>query len=501
MTAEKFDLIVIGSGPAGEKGAAQAAYFGKRVALIEKEPFLGGAAANTGTLPSKTLRETALYLSGFRQREFFGLDMGLKQKVQVRDFLSRERVVTDQERLRVRENLHRHHVTLFRGSASFVDPHTVAVKPDRCPELLLHGDVILIATGSYPYRPPVFPFHDPRIYDSDTILTLEDIPGTLLVVGGGVIGCEYACIFAALGVHVTVVEKRGSLVAGMDGEIAESLHEQMASAGVRFFLNDSVESVRSNGLVEVKLTSGEVVRTHAVLVSSGRCGQTGALGLEKIGLTVNDRGQIPINAHFQTNLPHIYAAGDVIGNPALASTAMEQARLAMVYAFDLKYKTDLASVLPYGIYTIPECSMAGATEEVLKTAKTPYVVGKASYAANARGRIIGDRKGFLKLLFQEDDMRLLGVHMIGEQATELIHVGLTALLMKAGADLFIHTCYNYPTLSEVYKYATYDALGRQAAHKKERALRGEGRAETVNVIARTAEEASQDEAVSGREQP
>jgi NAD(P) transhydrogenase len=468
MATEHYDLIVIGSGPAGEKGAAQAAYFGKRVALVEKEPFLGGAAANTGTLPSKTLRETAVFLSGFRQRQLFGLDLGLKKTVRVRDFLARERWIKDQERQRIWENLQRHRVTLYKGTASFLDDHTLSVQPERCPELRIRGDVILIATGSYPHRPPVFPFHDPRIYDSDTLLTLQDIPGELLVVGGGVIGCEYACTFAALGVRVTVVEKRGGIVAGMDAEIAEALKGQMEAAGTCFLMNDSVAAVRDRGRVEVQLTSGQVVRADAVLVSSGRCGHTAALGLERLGIEVNERGQVLVNDRFQTRVPHVYAAGDVIGNPALASTAMEQARMAMAHAFDLKYKTGLAPILPYGIYTIPECSMAGATEEALTAAGTPYVVGKASYAANARGQIIGDQNGFLKLLFHADDLKLLGVHVIGEHATELVHVGLTALLVGAGADLFINTCYNYPTLTEVYKYATYAALGQQAARKKAR---------------------------------
>jgi NAD(P) transhydrogenase len=466
MTADKFDLLVIGSGPAGEKGAAQAAYFGKRVAMIEKEPVLGGAAANTGTLPSKTLRETALFLSGFRQRELFGLDVGFKKPVRVHDFLARERSIKDRERERIWENLRRHHVALFRGAASFLDAHTVAVQPERCPPLQLHADVVLIATGSYPYRPPVFPFHDPRIYDSDTILSLQDMPGELLVVGGGVIGCEYACMFQALGVGVTLVEKRGGLLAGVDGEISDALRRKMAESGVRFFFNDSVAAVRVEERVEVRLQSGADLAVDAVLVSSGRCGQTAGLGLDRIGVAVNERGQIAVNARFQTAVPNVYAAGDVIGNPALASTAMEQARLAMIHAFDLKYKTALAPILPYGIYTIPECSMAGATEEELLAAKTPYVVGKATYAANARGQIIGDRDGFLKLLFREEDMKLLGVHLIGEQATELVHVGLTGLLVGATSDLFINTCYNYPTLTEVYKYATYAALGQRHERRK-----------------------------------
>jgi NAD(P) transhydrogenase len=469
-----YDLIVIGSGPAGEKGAAQAAYFGKRVALIERDAFLGGAAANTGTLPSKTLRESAVFLSGFRQRELFGLDVGIKKKVSVRDFMQRERFVKDEERLRIRDNLHRHHVELYKGSASFVDANTIAVVPDRCPPVHLTARVILIATGSYPFRPSVFPFHDPRVFDSDTILTVQEIPGTMLVVGGGVIGCEYACIFAALGTRVTVVEKRDTLVSGMDREISESLREQMQSAGIRCLLNDAVESVQDTGVIEVRLQSGEVDRVHAVLVSSGRCGQTGSLGLDQVGIGTNERGHVKVNANFQTSLSHVYAAGDVIGSPALASTSMEQARMAISHAFDLKYKKGIAPILPYGVYTIPECSMAGATEEELRKEGAAYVVGHASYATNARGQIIGDHKGFLKLLFQEEDMKLLGVHMIGEQATELVHVGLTALLTGSGADLFINSCYNYPTLTEVYKYATYDALGRRAARLKERAAAANG---------------------------
>jgi NAD(P) transhydrogenase len=459
---EHYDLIVIGSGPAGEKGAAQAAYFGKKVALIEKEPVLGGAAANTGTLPSKTLRETALFLSGVRQRELYGVEVRLKHAVTVRDFLARERLVKENERARIQQNLKRHHVTLYRGTASFVDAHTVAVQADRCQALPIHGDIILIATGSYPFRPTVFPFHDPRVYDSDTILTLHEIPGSMLVVGGGVIGCEYACMFAALGVQVALVERRGRLLEFLDAELSHALAAQMKSMGMRLLMPDAVAEVRTGDAIVVTLKSGAELAVDTILVSSGRCGNTEALCLENIGIVVDDRGRVPVNEQYQTVVPHVYAAGDVIGNPALASTSMEQARIAMVHAFDLKYRKGLAPTLPYGIYTIPECSMAGETEESLTAKKVPYVAGKATYAANARGQIIGDSAGFLKLLFRRDDMRLVGVHVIGEQATEVVHVGLTALLMNAGADLFIQTCYNYPTLTEMYKYAAYDAMGKAA---------------------------------------
>ncbi|MBY0524354.1 MAG: Si-specific NAD(P)(+) transhydrogenase [Gemmataceae bacterium] len=467
MAPESYDLIVIGSGPAGEKGAAQAAYFGKRVALIEKEPVLGGAAANTGTLPSKTLRETALFLSGFQHRELLGVHFKLKDRVTVGDFLVRERVLKESERARIQTNLDRHHVKLYAGTAAFVDPHTIAVKPSRCPSFLIRGERILIATGSYPFRPPNFPFHDPRVYDSDTILNLHHMPRAMLAVGGGVIGCEYACMFAALGVQVTLVEKRSRIVGFLDAEIAASLQDRMRDMGIQLLLSDSVADVQTGEELVVRMQSGAVVQVQTILISSGRCGNTEELELDKAGITPGERGQLKVNANYQTQVPHIYAAGDVIGFPALASTSMEQARVAMVHAFDLKYREGVSKVLPYGIYTIPECSMAGETEESLTEQKVPYVAGKASYAANARGQIVGDTTGLLKLLFRLPDMKLVGVHMIGEGATEMVHIGLTALMVNADADLFIQTCYNYPTLSELYKYATYDALGQK--HKREAA--------------------------------
>ncbi len=464
MESKTYDLVIIGSGPAGEKGATQAAYFGKSVALIEKEVWLGGASANTGTLPSKTLRETSLFLSGFKNRALYGLQFSLKQQVNVRDFMARERYICDTERARIQANLKRHKVRVYSGMASFVDPHTVAIKPHGSPEIRIRGEKILIATGSSPYRPPIFPFHDPRVLDSDTILTLRDMPANMLVCGGGVIGCEYACMFAALGVKITLIEQRDRVASFLDYEISAALRRGMEGLGIRMCMSDAVVSVRNDQEIELHLKSGAVVSGDAVLVSAGRNSNTCGLGLETIGVELGKRGLIPVNEHYQTALPHIYAAGDVIGIPALASTSMEQARVAMVDAFDLKFKKKaVAPILPFGIYTIPECSMAGETEEGLIEKQVPYIVGRASYTANARGQIIGDDDGFLKLLFRAEDMKLVGVHVIGEQATELIHIGMTALLMNADADLFINSCYNYPTLSELYKYATYDALGRKAA--------------------------------------
>ena len=458
MDQRDYDLVVIGSGPAGEKGAARAAYFGKRVALVEKENHLGGAAANTGTLPSKTLRETALFLSGFKQRQLAGVSVAMNKTVRISDFMAHEREVVDTERLRIRSNVERHGVNLYRGTATVADANTVVVKPDRCPEIHLRADKILVATGSYPFRPAIFPFHDPRILDSDTILALDKIPARLAVVGGGVIGCEYACMFQTLGTQVVVIEKREVILGSVDHEISRDLQALMEAQGTVFHLGTGVTRVEDNGVIRLFLESGEQVETDAVLVSSGRCGQTGSLGLEALGVVINKRGQIQVNEHYQTAVPSIYAAGDCIGGYCLASTSMEQGRLAVSHAFNLTYGGGLSPILPYGIYTIPECSMAGPTEAELIEKKIPYVAGRASYGGNARGQIIGDRTGFIKLLFHTETRKLLAVHVMGEGATELVHIGLTALLMGATVDLFIFTCYNYPTLSEVYKYASYDAL-------------------------------------------
>lgn len=468
MSPSHYDLIVIGSGPAGEKGAAQAAYFGKRVALIEREPVLGGAAANTGTLPSKTLRETALYLSGFRQRGLFGVTMSLKDRVTARDFLYRERQVQHTEHQRIIANLQRHKIDLYNGHASFVDAHTVQLENRGASPAILTADFVLIATGSHPYRPPVFPFHDARVYDSDTILNLHDIPRHLLVVGGGVIGCEYAGMFAALGLQVTLLEGRDRLLTFLDADVSQLLTRSMIELGIDVRFNETVARVTAypDQLVAT-LASGGMLPVDTILVAAGRSGNTDKLNLPVAGLAAAKRGLLEVNAQYQTSVPHIYAVGDVIGFPALAATSMEQARVAMVHAFDLKYKTRVAPILPYGIYTIPECSMAGETTESLTKSGTAFVAGIAHYEANARGQIIGAKNGFLKLLFAADTMKLVGVHAIGEQASELVHVGLVALHTGAGADLFIETCFNYPTLGELYKYATYDALGQRAKLHRE----------------------------------
>lgn len=457
----EYDLVVIGSGPAGEKGAAQAGYFHKKVAVVERLSNLGGAGANTGTLPSKTLRETSLYLSGFRQRGLYGVDMTLQARTGVRELLFRERAVAQEEQVRVAQNLRSHGADVYQGKGRLLDPHTVLVRRPGAEERLT-AEVILIATGSTPFHPPLFNFSAPGIYDSDSILLMSEVPHSLVVLGGGVIGCEYACTFAALGIPVTLVEARTPLLSFLDLEMSTRLKARMEGLGVQFRMPATVESVDvEEGRVTVGLQGGDSIAAAALLVASGRSANTAGMGLEEAGVKLGERGRVLVDEHYQTSVPNIYAAGDCVGFPALASTSMEQARVAMAHAFNLYPKDRIAPVLPYGLYTIPELSMAGETEESCKQAGIEYVVGRAAYATNARGQIIGDGGGFLKLIFRREDMKLLGVHVIGEQASELVHTGLTALLCGAGAQLFIDTCYNYPTLSELYKYATYNAMAQR----------------------------------------
>jgi len=460
LSAKKYDLIVIGSGPAGEKGAAQAAYFGKKVALIEIEAIYGGAAANTGTLPSKTLRETSLTLSGLKARKLYGLDLSIQRECTVQDFLHHEKQVVKSEQSRVENNLLKHKIDTYRGEGFFVDDHTVEVKGQDA--AVLKGEIILIATGSSPFHPPNIPVEHPAIYDSDSILRLRRMPAELVVIGGGVIGCEYACTFAALGVKVSLINGRHEILGFLDSEISQNLRDSMIRLGIEFIAPDRVSTVypRDEDEVTLSLESGKIINCDTVLIATGRKSNTGNLNLIAAGVETANRGLIEVNSNYQTNIPHIYAAGDVIGFPALASTSMEQARLAMVHAFDLGYKKEVAPVAAYGIYTIPEVSMAGYTQEQLEEENIEYVVGRAYYNQNARGMIIGDQHGLLKLLYRKEDLKLMGVHVVGDIASELVHTGLIALMSDAHSDLFIRTCFNYPTLSELYKYATYDAMGK-----------------------------------------
>ncbi len=460
-TLDSFDLLVLGGGPAGTCGANTAAILGHRVALVEKEPDLGGASINTGTLPSKTLRETALALSGWRSRRLFGVDLSIRREATFADFTHHQLEVSAGERRRVESSLRAHHVERFRGSANFTDPHTVRVVSHDGAELCLRGEKILIATGSSPFRPPEFPFEDDRVHDSDELLHLKSLPKRLAVVGAGVIGSEYAGTFATMGVEVHLLDGRDVLLPFLDSEVSRALAHAMTANGVRFHWNERAARCDASqpGDVRLTLTSGATLDCDGVLVCAGRQSNTGELNLAAAGLTPGKRGLIQVGAHYQsTEVPHIYAAGDVIGPPALATTGMEQARVAVCHTFGFAGKADLTPLLPTGIYTIPEASMVGETEETLKQKGVGYVVGRARYRDHARGRIMGDETGFLKLIFRRDDMRLLGVHVLGEHATEVVHIGMVAMLSDATAELFNRACFNYPTLGDLYKYATYDAL-------------------------------------------
>jgi NAD(P) transhydrogenase len=456
-----YDLVVIGSGPAGEKGAAQAAYFGKRVAIVERNSFLGGAAINTGTVPSKTLRETALYFSGLRQRGLYGIDYSLKEGLTIKDFMYREQLVVDQQWQTIKRNLERHKIEVIWGSGALADPHTVRVTTLTGETRDLTTEFILIATGSSPYHPSDVPFDHERVYDSDSILRMKFIPQTMAVVGGGVIGCEYASIFTALGVKVTLIESRERLLPVIDHEIAQRLQTQLARLDLRFVFNDRVvKTETSDGHVYLQLKGGERLECDIALFAAGRQSNIEGLGLEALGVALGARGLIGVNEHYQTNIPNLYAAGDVIGFPALASTSMEQARVAMVHAFNLLYKEKVSPILPYAIYTVPEIAMAGLTEDDCIAKKIPYLIGRSYYDKSPRGQIIGDVSGMLKLVFSPHDKKLLGVHHIGELSSELVHIGTHALASGKTIDEFIMAVYNYPTLADSYKYAAYDGLGR-----------------------------------------
>lgn len=458
-----YDLVVIGSGPAGEKGAAQAAYFGKRVALIERESVPGGACVNTGTIPSKTLRESALHLSGFRQRGFRDSVEVTIKSISISDFMYRKQLVLEKEWAHIDENLRRHKVDRYYGTARFLSANEVAIT-NALGEETISGSIILIASGSAPYRPADVPFDDDAICDSDTILQIDRIPASLAVVGAGVIGCEYASIFAALGCEVHLTDARSSLLPHMDREIVRVLLGELQNRlGVTLHLACEVREIaKCDDKVSLTMRNGQCIVVDKVLYAAGRSSNTAALNLEAAGVKTGNRGVIVINESYQTSAPNIYAAGDVIGFPALASTSMEQARVAMVHAFDLKYKMRVAPMLPYGIYTIPELSTIGMTEEECKTKGVPHEVGRAYFRSNARGQIIGDSKGMIKLVFDPESLKIHGVHIVGENASELVHVGMMVMHLGGTINSFIETVFNYPTLGDAYKYAAYDGLGNVA---------------------------------------
>jgi NAD(P) transhydrogenase len=459
--ADTFDLVVIGAGPAGESAATTAALLGKRVAVIERAGHVGGAAVNTGTVPSKTLRETAVALSGHRSRELYGVDLSLRRGATVADFLRHERAVRHAERGQILGRLDRLGVTVVHGAAAFADPHTLAVTGPAGTRHV-RGEAVIVAIGSVPARPPGFPFEHPCVHDSDELLDLHELPRSLAVVGAGVIGAEYAGMFAALGVRTYLIDGRDTLLPFLDGELSAALEAALTELGVRFEWGETVDGCEATpaGPVALAFKSGRGLVVDQVLVCAGRTSRTADLNPAAAGLEVADKGRLAVDACYRTNVPHVYAVGDVIGFPALASTSAEQGRAAAEVACGQQACGEVAPVLPTGIYTIPEVSAAGDTEAAVRKRGEPYLVGRARYADTPRGKIVGEKTGFLKLLFRADDRTLLGVHVIGEHASEVVHVGVLGLMTGATLDLYRRTCFNYPTLGELYKLAAHDAARR-----------------------------------------
>ncbi|HZQ92004.1 MAG TPA: Si-specific NAD(P)(+) transhydrogenase [Terriglobales bacterium] len=462
MIQKSYDLVVIGSGPAGQKGAICAAKLGKRAAIIDKKVDIGGVCVHTGTIPSKTLREAVLYFSGIRQRTFYGRNYMLKDDLSMQDLVFRAKAVREKEVEVIKAQLRRNGVSTYEGCGRFIDPHTIEVAGGENGPVQLKAERVLIACGTRPAHDPAFAVDGERIFDSDQVESLPEIPRELIVVGAGIIGLEYGAMFAALGVKVTLMDQRPTLLDFADKEIVDNLMFQMRRMGAVFRLGERVvEAGREpeRNRVFIRLESGKVLHGHAVLYTVGRQGNSDVLNLAAAGLECDNRGRVTVNEFFQTAVPHIYAAGDVIGFPALASTSMEQGRLASCHMFGTPaHMPD--NVIPYGIYTIPEVSMVGQTEEQLTKAKVPYEVGLARYAELAKGQMLGDEEGMLKLLFHPQSLKLLGVHAIGDRAAEIIHIGQVVLSIGGTIEYFRDTVFNYPTLAEAYKVAALDGFNK-----------------------------------------
>ena len=457
---DKYDIIVIGSGPAGQRAAIQAAKFGKKAALVEKMEVIGGAAINTGTIPSKTMREAVLHLSGFYYQSIYGVNYRVKEQITMADLSFRAQHVIKTEIDVTRAQLSRNGIEVLNGLASFTGPNGLRVSGVRG-QADYQAEKVIIATGTKPASSPLVPFNNRNIINSDQILQMPQIPKTMIVVGGGVIGVEYTCMFATLGVRVTLIEKRPRLLEFADSEMVEALCYHLRDRRVTLRLNEEVESVEEtpdNGVV-ANLKSKKKVAGEALLYAVGRQGNVDELNLGAAGLDADSRGRIPVDADYRTKQPHIFAVGDVIGFPSLGSVSMEQGRIAAASAFGMPIHSDPAHY-PYGIYTIPEISFIGKTEEQLTDAGVAYEVGIAYFREIARGQIRGDTTGRLKLIFKPDTKELLGVHIIGEGASELLHIGQAVFALKGTVEYFVDTVFNYPTLAECYKTAAFNGLNK-----------------------------------------
>jgi NAD(P) transhydrogenase len=463
-STQEYDMVVIGSGPGGQKAAIASAKLGKSVAMIERGDMLGGVCVNTGTIPSKTLREAVLYLTGMSQRELYGASYRVKEKITPADLLARTQHVITKEIDVVRNQLMRNRVDLLEGHGRFTDPHTIEIEdPTRREKLTISGKYIVIATGTTPARPSGVDFDDDRVLDSDGILDLKTLPASMVVVGAGVIGIEYASMFAALGTKVTVVEKRSDMLDFCDPEIVEALKFHLRDLAVTFRFGEEVTAVDvgASGTITT-LASGKQIPADTVMYSAGRQGQTDQLDLQKAGVEVEGRGRIFVDDKFRTQVEHIYAVGDVIGFPALAATSMEQGRLAAYHAFG-EACDGITELQPIGIYSIPEISYVGATEVELTKNSIPYEVGVSRYRELARGAIAGDSYGMLKLLVSTDDLRILGAHIFGTSATELVHIGQAVMGCGGSVEYLVDAVFNYPTFSEAYKVAALDVMNKVRA--------------------------------------
>ncbi len=460
-----YDMVVVGSGPAGQKAAVQAAKLSKRVVIIEKARQLGGTSLNTGTLPSKTLKDTIEYIHGLGRRGLHQLGAALTKQLTLPDLMIRKDQVIETEVAVITNQLQRNGIEIIQGTASFVDPHTMSVVRSDGHVDHIQASVIILATGSRPRRPTEVPFNDVTVCDSDSFLRTTKNPTSIIVLGGGVIGTEYASMLAAFGIKVTLIDRRTQLLRFLDQEIAQALDSQMLQNGVAIRLGQEHLGIAVNeaGRPAIHLHDGETVTADMLLYTMGRIGNTDALNLPAIGLSPDQQGQLSVNSQYQTAIPHIYATGDVIGFPALAATAMEQGRLAACHAFQVSESHDI-KVIPYGIYSIPEVSMVGKTEEELAAAGVPHVTGRALFREMARGHISGELHGLLKVVFHRDTRTLLGVHIIGQGATELIHIGQSVLTYGGTVEYFVHNVFNYPTMAECYRTAALDGLNRLHHH-------------------------------------
>ncbi|HUN84561.1 MAG TPA: Si-specific NAD(P)(+) transhydrogenase [Terracidiphilus sp.] len=461
MSAVKYDLVVIGSGPSGQRAAVAASKMKKHVAVVESRSVVGGVCINTGTIPSKTMREAVLHLSGYNFRSVYGMNYRVKEKITMADLAFRVQAVVKTEIDVTEAQLSRNGIDVVHGIAEFLDPHHLRVEGPQT-DTTLEADRVIIAVGTRPSSSPKVPINGRTIINSDQILDLRELPRSMIVVGGGVIGVEYTCMFAILGVRVTLIEKRAKLLEFADQEIVESLSYHLRDSRVTLRLGEEVDCVEElpDGGVVANLMSKKRVSGDALLYAVGRQGNVDELKLSAAGLEADNRGRIPVNEHYQTSVEHIYAVGDVIGFPSLASVSMEQGRIAAARAFDDHATTSNPSFYPYGIYTIPEISFIGKTEEQLTDEDVPYEVGMAYYREVARGQIRGDTTGRLKLIFHRDTRKVLGVHIIGEGAAELVHIGQAVMTLDGTVNYFVETVFNYPTLAECYKVAAFNGLGR-----------------------------------------